>query len=215
MSSITQLFSYSTNAVFGIDGMNRIRFCNELYEDLLGYSQDEVIGKSCASVLCGVDLHGDPFCSDQCPIPKILNGPPKVEDVDLIVKRKDNDSIWINIGAHYVTLEQQEKNDNIVVFFSLRRVNCQRLLKRLASENHHAAMGHNGNSNGISRYGHTPKELKVLSLSVTGLSTKQIAENMCISTETVRNHFRGIYTKLDVHSRAEAVVLAIRYNLVD
>ncbi len=58
------------------------------------------------------------------------------------------------------------------------------------------------------------REREVLGLLVDGMNYKSIAEKIFISPETVRNHIRNIYEKLHVHSRSEAVVKAIRQNLI-
>ena len=52
----------------------------------------------------------------------------------------------------------------------------------------------------------TNREGEVLHHLSTGYTAKEIAETLHISFETVRNHIKSIYTKLQVTSRAEAVV---------
>ena len=54
----------------------------------------------------------------------------------------------------------------------------------------------------------TPREREVLDLLAAGISNGQIAERLCISPKTVRNHVTHIFSKLDVERRAEAVVQA-------
>jgi PAS domain S-box-containing protein len=51
----------------------------------------------------------------------------------------------------------------------------------------------------------TPRQAEVLRLLEHGHSTKQIAQELHLSTETVRNHVRHILRALGVHSRLEAV----------
>ena len=60
----------------------------------------------------------------------------------------------------------------------------------------------------------TKRELEVLDAIVNGANNKEIAENLFISIETVRNHIRHIYEKLQVHSKSEAVIKAIRQGIV-
>jgi len=48
----------------------------------------------------------------------------------------------------------------------------------------------------------------VLRLLERGLSTKQIAQELHLSTETVKNHIRGVFRALGVNSRLEAVAVA-------
>jgi DNA-binding NarL/FixJ family response regulator len=50
----------------------------------------------------------------------------------------------------------------------------------------------------------TKREREILELLMDGLSYKDIADKCFISTQTLNSHIKNIYTKLDVHSRAEA-----------
>ena len=54
----------------------------------------------------------------------------------------------------------------------------------------------------------TPRQVEVLRLLEQGRSTKQIAADLHLTTETVRNHVRRLFRALGVHSRLEAVALA-------
>jgi DNA-binding NarL/FixJ family response regulator len=54
----------------------------------------------------------------------------------------------------------------------------------------------------------TPRQVEVLRLLEQGRSTKQIAAELHLSTETVKNHIRRLFRALGVHSRLEAVAAA-------
>jgi DNA-binding NarL/FixJ family response regulator len=61
----------------------------------------------------------------------------------------------------------------------------------------------------------TVRELDVLRLVVKGLSNREIARDLFISQNTVKNHVRNILEKLHVRSRTEAATLAMRERLLD
>ncbi len=61
----------------------------------------------------------------------------------------------------------------------------------------------------------TDRELQVLKLVAQGLSNREVAEQLFISENTVKNHVRNILEKLHLHSRMEAVVYAVREKLLD
>jgi DNA-binding NarL/FixJ family response regulator len=61
----------------------------------------------------------------------------------------------------------------------------------------------------------TPRELEVLRALVDGLSTPEICERLFIAPNTLRTHVQNIIGKLRVHSKLEAVALALRTGLVD
>ena len=61
----------------------------------------------------------------------------------------------------------------------------------------------------------TDRELEVLKLVAQGLTNRDIAGELYISENTVKNHVRNILEKLHLHSRMEAVVYAVREKLLD
>ena len=56
----------------------------------------------------------------------------------------------------------------------------------------------------------TPREKEILEGLVDGLSYKMIAARFNISPETVKNHIQGIYKKLHVNSKGEAISLVLK-----
>jgi DNA-binding NarL/FixJ family response regulator len=61
----------------------------------------------------------------------------------------------------------------------------------------------------------TTRELEVLRLVAKGMSNREIADELYISENTVKNHVRNILEKLHLHSRMEAVIYAVRERLLD
>ncbi|MGA9160380.1 MAG: response regulator transcription factor [Actinomycetota bacterium] len=61
----------------------------------------------------------------------------------------------------------------------------------------------------------TGRELEVLSLLVEGCTGPTIATRLGISRNTVRTHIQSILTKVQVHSRLQAVAFAVEEGLVD
>lgn len=63
-------------------------------------------------------------------------------------------------------------------------------------------------------YSLTERELDILKCLVNGDSYKMIADNCNISIGTVRSHINNIYKKLCINSKSEAVVKALKENIV-
>ena len=61
----------------------------------------------------------------------------------------------------------------------------------------------------------TERELEVLRLVALGKSNREIANDLYISENTVKNHVRNILEKLHLHTRMEAVMYAVREKLLD
>ena len=61
----------------------------------------------------------------------------------------------------------------------------------------------------------TEREMEVLRLVAHGKNNRDIAKELFISENTVKNHIRNILEKLQLHSRMEAVVYAVREKLLE
>jgi DNA-binding CsgD family transcriptional regulator len=62
--------------------------------------------------------------------------------------------------------------------------------------------------------GLTPREVEVLQLAADGCTGPMIAEQLVLSTATVKTHFEHAYDKLQVRDRAAAVAKAMRLGLI-
>ena len=60
----------------------------------------------------------------------------------------------------------------------------------------------------------TPRQHEILGLIASGLSTSEIATQLTISPETVRNHIRSLFSELNVHTRLEAMAAGQRLGLL-
>ena len=61
----------------------------------------------------------------------------------------------------------------------------------------------------------TDREMQVLKLVAKGMNNRDIAKELFISENTVKNHVRNILEKLQIHSRMEAVMIAVREKLIE
>jgi DNA-binding NarL/FixJ family response regulator len=61
----------------------------------------------------------------------------------------------------------------------------------------------------------TDREIQVLRLVARGMNNRDIAKELFISENTVKNHVRNILEKLQIHSRMEAVMVAVREKLIE
>ena len=63
------------------------------------------------------------------------------------------------------------------------------------------------------KFGLTPREIDIVSVVVTGLSNKEIAQTLKITHDTVKHHMSNIFDKLGVSSRLELAVFAFNQKL--
>jgi NarL family two-component system response regulator LiaR len=64
------------------------------------------------------------------------------------------------------------------------------------------------NSASVQRLGLTPRELEILALIAEGLSTREIAERIYVSENTVKTHSANLFSKLNARRRTQAVQIA-------
>jgi PAS domain S-box-containing protein len=60
----------------------------------------------------------------------------------------------------------------------------------------------------------TPRQRQILALVASGLSTAEVASELTVSPETVRNHLRNAFRELGAHTRVEAIAAAQRLGLL-
>jgi DNA-binding NarL/FixJ family response regulator len=83
-------------------------------------------------------------------------------------------------------------------------------LLRLAGDERRREAEHRRLSQALTR-----REREVLELLAAGLDRRQIAERLQIAPRTQRNHVARILTKLGVHSQFQALVFALRHDLIE
>ena len=78
-----------------------------------------------------------------------------------------------------------------------------------------SAAGHGRGVRGALPGGLTPRQVEVLRLVSRGLSNREIADRLTISSRTAEHHVQDIYLKVGVTSRAAAALFAMEHGLVD
>ncbi|MCY7358903.1 MAG: response regulator transcription factor [Rudanella sp.] len=67
---------------------------------------------------------------------------------------------------------------------------------------------------GLDQVGLSEREAEIVQLISEGISTKQIADQLCLSPRTVETHRKNIYRKLNVHTNVELTHIARQRQLL-
>jgi DNA-binding CsgD family transcriptional regulator len=216
MKMFPDFVRHSNDALFAIDGGQRVTFWNHACEDLTGVSADKALGSACNEILHGHDPSGRPFCKPNCPLIQLTNGGPSPTTFSIRIPTRESGKIQLNVGTLLVPSPVDQ--EWMVVHF-MRRGHCK------SSAGLSARDGMGGNVNGKHLQvtaGHssrglgllTERERDILCLLTDGLTTDAISQQLHISMTTVRNHIQRLMAKLNVHSRIEAVNCAHQHQLV-
>jgi DNA-binding NarL/FixJ family response regulator len=137
------------------------------------------------------------------------------------VLRALQDTVSADLPVVFMSGERTDKNDLISAMllgaddYLIKPFDPDELLARIRRSLARPANRHGGASQQPPSplMSLTPRELEVLELLADGLNQTDIAARLVLSSRTVGTHIQHILTKLDVHSRAQAVAVALRDGL--
>jgi PAS domain S-box-containing protein len=219
MDEVLAVLSRTADGVYAVDQAQRIVFWNDAATRLLGYHADEVIGRPCYEIFDGEPRPGCLECSLDCPVMAAAARRESVPTYNLLSRTKAGDTILLNVSV----IIASHANSPFVTIHLFRDATHQlryetyveQILCAAARLPHpQTPLRRNAYNTSIVEAPLSGREKEVLYLLVQGKAAREIAETLCISYATVRNHLQTILRKLGVHSQREAVKLAMEQHLV-
>jgi PAS domain S-box-containing protein len=208
-----EFISKTADGVLAVDSRQRIVLWNSSARRLLGYRAEEVLGKHCYEVLGSTDARGCPACKKGCRAMRGAAQDELVPSADVLVNTKSGKKARVNITTILVPSKWADLSVLVHLFreSSLRADPPPELHPLAAGEPSHTPRDGGPTPDDADLSG---RELEVLRNLASGASTGDIAYRLSISPRTVRNHVQHVMSKLNVHSRLEAVALALRHGLL-
>ncbi|MEK6797872.1 MAG: LuxR C-terminal-related transcriptional regulator [Planctomycetota bacterium] len=210
----------SGDGLCGVDREQRIVLWNAAAQALLGYSFREVRGRFCYEILGGADETGCRVCRYRCANFSHAQRNEPIRTKDLLVRAKSGKALWLAVST---MLPPDPLNGKAVLIHLLRDIDrlktfqlgVEHLVECAGSSAWKSSQpqGAEGDGSG-STDALTRREREILGLLASGTSTRQIAATLVVSPATVRNHVNNILGKMQVHSRLEAVSIALRNGLL-
>lgn len=202
----------SPDAVFATDRRNRIVFWNDAARHLLGFTEEEALGADCGRLLCGSDVFGNRYCSENCPVMRMANRGEIVRNFTLSFQAKEQ--VCVTASVSLLQLRTESADDYYLLHLLHPAAQAE---PRATSEPEGPPRPRLVEGRGLSDVRVqklTAREVEVLGMIAAGRSTPEIAERLHISQLTTRSHTQNILEKLEVHSKAEAVAFAFQQNLI-
>jgi len=218
MSRLFESLGGAADGAFAVSEALQISYWNKAAEDLLGFAGNEVTGQYCYQILAGHDEQGRLFCKAHCQVAKTVMAGEPITNYDLRVRTKKGDHRWLNMSAFtYMAVENGDQKLIVHLFRDISdkmqdRIFLQRLLEDARKYQDFPPEDDSKSENLLGEL--TLREREVISLLAEGHATGEIAQQLSISPNTVRNHVTHILQKLQVHSRVEAVIYALTHNLL-
>ncbi len=203
---LLDILGRTSDAMVAIDGEFRIVGWNQAATDLLGYDREEALGRPCHEVLCWGDRHGEVVCNGSCP----AGSPGEPDEIigtrEVLGRSATGRRLWLTSST---IVPPAELRDGIRLVHLVREVSLPPELERLVADRLGGQSPvHSEEASPLDVL--TNREREVLQLLTEGLDGAAVAAKLFVSPATVRNHIQHILTKLGVHSRTEAVALALR-----
>lgn len=186
-----------------VDRYRRIIAWNQPATEFFGMERADVLGREWHTAILTLD---GPRCCAVCEtMAAVRGGEPAVAiDACLEVRGRGQQVIMVPFPLHV--------REEILAFVIMKR----EPLGAYPVDRHPVSMKDRGRRiRGDRIIGDiTDRERQVLSCIVEGMDARSTALHLGISHATARNYIQCILTKLGVHSKAEAVSVALRYNLL-
>jgi len=214
------LLDHAGDAAFAVEPDGLICYWSPKAEELLGFTKPETLSKNCDGILRGEDGSGCAVCTRDCQILESARESRDVANYDLYAQTALGDRRWLNISiivAHVKQgpsplvvhlmrdIGQRKRHENLTREIMLRvgeltGRQADQILDRAYSQQPVVEL--------------TPRELVILRSLALSHNTNEIAEDLHITTATVRNHIQHVLGKLKCHTRLEAVLRATRQGII-
>jgi PAS domain S-box-containing protein len=204
----------SPEATVVIDDAGLIVSWNDAAERLLGRPAADALGRHCHEVMHGLTPAGAPLCGPDCAVIALCRQGTAPRRFEMVARRPDGSEVWLDVTT--VTIEDERPLAVHVLSESVSAKRLAGVAAEVARRLTEAAPERRADEAALQRINEalTPREIEVLRLLAAGVGTDDIARRLSLSRSTVRNHVQNILPKLDVHTRVEAVVLALKSGLV-
>lgn len=188
--------------ITGSDG--NIHWINERAQELLGRSPDEVIGQPCHGIVCGTTPKGDPLCGPRCSIPRKVELGHEIEPVAMRIPGRDGKDSFVKV---VVIAAEGVVDGEYQLVHCVVDENKEERLRRYIDKVVHRTPHAGREPKRLDDFKLTDREKQILSMLARDETLHGIAETLCVSYVTVRNHVQHILSKLGVHSILEAVAV--------
>ena len=188
----------TSEAAFAVDRNGQIVAWNQAAKRTFGYTKSRALGQRCWELLSGRDIFGNQSCCEGCPVRAAAFANEPINRFQIDFKSADQKRKKYTVST--LMLFNGPGKESFVHLCRPKSRDSESEVPKHAKNHQHKSL--------------TPRETEVLTLLHKGMTVLEIADVLTISPSTVRNHTQHILSKLDSHSRFEAVAIGRKLNLI-
>lgn len=194
---VRDVLSSTNESAYTVDRDGQVVAWNQSAEQTFGFTEFQALGQKCWKLLSGRDIFGNQYCCQGCPVRAAAFNHQPVSSFQL----------------DFETAAHKRKRFTITTLLLFINPRSELLVHLCHPES--IAPKHSAAESTVCRLRDplTARELEVLTLLHKGMTVSAIAGKLSVCTSTVRNHTQHILSKLNVHSRYEAVALGRKLGL--
>jgi PAS domain S-box-containing protein len=212
---VYRLFEGAADATFVVTLEGEILFWNAAAERLFGYSQADVLNKTCYEILEGRGALGTAVCTGDCSVQHCAARTESIPTFDLEVMTRGGKRKWVSIST--IVFEDSRLHRRFIVHLShdiSARRETELAFARMVELSKHVVSIGESQSEPAPVEPLSDQEKKILMLFAKAKNSSQVAKELRITLPTLRNHLHAINQKLRTHNRLEAVLHAMRRGLI-
>ncbi len=214
-SELFALLEGTADAAFAITMDGEIIAWNCAAERLFGYRSQETLHKSCYEILDGVGALGTRVCHENSSVLDCTGNSEAIPNFDLNVKTSSGERLWVNVSTlHFHNARTGRK----LLIHLARDITERKHSEELLHQMLELTRQLNQVGDPATRPAPIPQlseqEVRVLRLFSEGRNSPEVAGQLGISLQTLRNHLHHINQKLRTHNRLQAVMNATRRKLI-
>ena len=208
------ILAEAQDGAFGVGKDQRIVFWNRSAERILGHSASEMLGAFCYEAFSNSSSEQQGVvCQPDCRTISLARTLKVDSTYSIRVATKQDGPKWLSVTHVLIPSDDEDLGVLAHIFHDVsEEMAAKTLVNQLRDwvpqQPATTVPAPSTTNNRPARL--TPREEEVLRLLAAGMNTAQVANKLVITTTTARNHIQRLLSKLDVHSRLEAVVIASR-----
>jgi DNA-binding CsgD family transcriptional regulator len=212
-----ELFDFldsTSDAAFTVTDQGEICSWNRAAEKLFGYSASEAHTTPCYGLLQGHGCLGTQLCGETCSVRDCAAKGLEIPNFDLEVKNRSGRWMWVSVSS--LVFENSRNHRRLIVHLAhdinARKKNEELLHKMVDVSRQLVSINVVASPAPIIPL--SVQEQGILRLFSLGRNSGEVARELQITLQTLRNHLHHINKKLRTHNRLEAVTHAMQRKLL-